>query len=185
MDEHTSLLERAQEQRTDEETVEKTAYHRFLASLKLLKQGPRDFWLILVILLLHGFLYFSLIIILPIFLSDEFGYSDTKAGLVYGGMGAGLTMFGIIFGTTVDRIGVRFSEILSSIILLVGGVLLAFAFEQVLMYFCILVFLPIGGALGIPVTKIATRRYTTEQSRSSAFSLVFIVMNISAMLGYI
>jgi nitrate/nitrite transporter NarK len=112
--------------------------------------------------LTHGYLYYSLIIIIPLFLSDEFGYSDTKAGLIYGGMGASFTLFGIILGTTVDRIGVRASEEFSSLVLLIGGVLLAFAYDRVLMFFCILLFLPVGGAFGMPVTKIGTRRYTTE-----------------------
>ena len=75
----------------------------------MLKRGPIDFWYVLIILLLFGYLYFSLIIILPLFLSDEFGFSDTKAGLLYGAMGASITVWGIVAGTTVDRLGVRMS----------------------------------------------------------------------------
>jgi len=150
----------------------------------MLRRGPRDFWYILLILLLTGYLYFSLIIILPLFLSNEFGFSDTKAGLLYGGMGASITVWGIVAGTSVDRLGVRMSEIIASVTLGIGVVLLAVSFEPILLIFCVLVFLPIGAAFGLPVTKIATRRYTLKETRSTAFSLVFMVMNVAAMLGF-
>lgn len=81
------------------------------------------------ILLLHGFLYYSIVIILPIFLSEEFGYSDTVAGLVYGGMGACYTLFAIILGTSIDKLGIRTIEVFSSIALFIGACVLAFAFN--------------------------------------------------------
>ena len=81
-----------------------------------LVRGPRDLWMIFAILLLHGYLYYSIVIILPLFLSDEFGYTDTLAGLVYGAMGASYTLFAIFLGTTIDRMGIRKIEIFKKII---------------------------------------------------------------------
>lgn len=150
----------------------------------MLTRGPKDYWYILLILLLTGYLYFSIIIILPLFLSQEFGFSDTKAGFFYGGMGASITVWGIIAGTSVDRLGVRLSEIIASITLGIGVVLLAVSFELVLLCICVFIFIPIGAAFSLPVTKIATRRYTLAETRSTAFSLVFMMMNVAAVLGF-
>jgi len=94
-----------------------------------LLRGPREFWMINFILLLHGFLYYSIVIILPMFLSEEFGYSDTVAGIVYGGMGAAYTLCAIILGTSIDKLGIRLIETFSSIALFAGTICLAFAFD--------------------------------------------------------
>lgn len=88
--------------------------------------------MILAILLLHGFLYNSIVLILPMFLTEEFGYSDTIAGLVYGSMGAAYTVCAILLGTSVDKFGIRTIQVFSSIGLLVGAVTVSLAYYQVL-----------------------------------------------------
>jgi len=52
------------------------------------------------------------------------------------------------------------------------------------MLFAILMFLPLGGSVGVPAGKIAVRRYTKPETRSMAFSIVYMVMNIAAMAGF-
>jgi MFS family permease len=141
-------------------------------------------WMINAILLLHGFLYYSIVIILPLFLSEEFGFSDTLAGVIYGGMGCSFTVFAILLGTTIDQIGVRVTEIFSSLTLCIGTLMLAFSYNKILMMFAVLFFLPLGGSVGVPTVKIAIRRFTTPGTRSVAFSIVFMVMNLSAVMGF-
>ena len=105
------------------------SFKKFCESLSALIGGPREFWMINAILLLHGFLYYSIVIILPLFLSEEFGYSDTLAGVVYGAMGAAYTLCAIILGTSIDKLGIRTIETFSSIALCAGALCLAFAFH--------------------------------------------------------
>jgi MFS family permease len=157
---------------------------QFGTSLRLLYNGPREFWLINLIILLHGFLYYSVVIILPLFISEEFGYSDIEAGLIFGSMGASFTVFGIILGTTVDKIGVKYTEIISGVSLCIGALVLAFSYQKWLLIISVAVLLPLGGSVGVPTGKIATRRYTTTATRSVAFSIVYMVMNVSAVLGF-
>jgi POT family proton-dependent oligopeptide transporter len=147
-------------------------------------QSPRELWMINAIVLFHGFLYYAIVIVLPMFLSEEFGYSDTLAGIVYGAMGASYTAFAIMLGTVVDRVGVKMTQLFSSVALVVGAVLLAFAFNEVLMFFAIIFFLPLGGSVSYPAGKIATRRYTTKKTRSIAFSLFFMTSQLSAVFGF-
>lgn len=44
------------------------------------------------------------------------------------------------------------------------------------MLFAVLLFLPLGGSVGVPAGKIAIRRYTKPETRSMAFSIVFMTL---------
>lgn len=52
------------------------------------------------------------------------------------------------------------------------------------MLFAILLLLPLGGSVGVPAGKIAIRRFTKPETRSVAFSIVFMVMNVASMMGF-
>jgi MFS family permease len=147
-------------------------------------KSPRELWMLFGVLFFHGFLYYSIVLVLPLFLTDEFGYSDSIAGVIYGCMGASYTLFAILLGTTVDRVGVKYTEMYSSVMLMVGAILLAFSFNVVLMVFAIILFLPLGGCVSYPAGKIATRRFTSPISRSMAFSIFFMVTQLSAVIGF-
>ena len=70
--------------------------------------------------LLESFAHFSLSYVLVLYLSEEFGYSDQSAGWVYGFFGMLITIYGVLVGFLIDRLGVRLALMLGSFLLLGG-----------------------------------------------------------------
>lgn len=117
------------------------------------------------------------------FLTNEFGFSDTQAGWAYGMYGVMSTVFGFACGWVIDYLGVRNSLLIGG---LVGGLSrLALAFTtssrtaQIIMY----TFLPFSECLGIPVMSICVKRYTNAHNRTFAFSIFYSMMNIAALFA--
>jgi dipeptide/tripeptide permease len=90
-----------------------------LSSLRKLRDAPRELWLVYVLKFLGSYSYFALSLILTKYLTDEYGYSDTEAGWVYGVFGLLIAIFGIILGFFIDCLGVKRSLILGNIVSLV------------------------------------------------------------------
>ena len=149
-----------------------------------LKSSPKELYLIFILKFLESYSYFAIIYTLIIFLSDEYKYTDEEAGWSYGIFGMCTSLYGFIFGGfLIDNLGVRVSLILGCSILLVGRLLLVVSSSNLQILVILYTILPIGTCLGIPVMQIAIRRYTTENSRSLAFSIFYGMMNISAIFS--
>jgi len=116
---------------------------------------------------------------LPLFLTDEFGYSDTEAGTLFGTVGVSLAIQAVLLGTVVDKIGVKFSTMFAGLFGALTGFMIAFAVNEAMLLFTLIVLMPLGGALAIPAGKIAPRRYTLPATRSAAFSLFFWIQQLA------
>ena len=66
-------------------------------------------------------------LILPLLLSEEYGYSDTAAGSVFGALGGVKCLYYLCLGTFLDKLGVKISVILAGIVGVVAGIWLTFA----------------------------------------------------------
>lgn len=149
-----------------------------------LKSSPKQLYIIFILKFLESYSYFAIIYTLIIFLSDEFKYSDEQAGWSYGLFGMCTSVYGFIFGGfLIDNLGVRLSLCLGCSILLVGRLLLAVCSLHIHILLILYTILPIGTCLGIPVMQIAIRRFTTDKSRSLAYSIFYGMMNISAIFS--
>mmetsp|Transcript_5274 Transcript_5274/g.8110 ORF Transcript_5274/g.8110 Transcript_5274/m.8110 type:complete len:511 (-) Transcript_5274:1012-2544(-) len=126
--------------------------------------------------------YFSSVQVLTLFLTDELGFQDKSAGLLYGCYGALISIYGFFMGNSIDRLGVATSIKIGSSLSFIARGLLTITRYRWLMYLNLLVLLPIAGALGIPVLMIAVRRCTNEATRSFAFGIFYTIMNIAALL---
>jgi len=74
-----------------------------------LSRSPTELWKAYALKFLDSYAYFSFSIILTLFLSREFGFSDIAAGTIYGAYGALVTVYGIVAGWLVDNLGVACS----------------------------------------------------------------------------
>ena len=92
----------------------KGAMQLFKESLMQLREIPNDLWLCYTAIFTNQFMMFGLVLILPILLSDEFGYSDTAAGSIFGALGGVLSLYAVSLGTFLDKIGVKIAMILAS-----------------------------------------------------------------------
>lgn len=166
----------------------------------LIKYGTRELVIIYVMKLLEAYSCYSMLYILLLFLTDEFGFTDIQAGWIYAWMGAMSTIYGILVGTLIDFLGVKISLIIGFGILLVSRFAIVFVTSKFWVCFFIIATLPLGQAMGIPVLQIAVKRYTFEHfsetvrtdkegravkqigNQSIAFDLFYIMMNVSAAI---
>ena len=86
----------------------------------VLSTAPRELWILFLLKLLESFAHFSLSYVLVLYLSEEFGYSDQSAGWVYGFFGMLISIYGVLVGFLIDRLGVRLALMLGSFLLLGG-----------------------------------------------------------------
>lgn len=149
-----------------------------------LKNSPRELFIIFLLKFLESYSYFSIIYTLIIFLSEEFKYTDEQAGWMYGLFGMCTSLYGFIFGGfVIDNLGVKLSLCLGCSILLTGRLLLVVCSTHYYILLILYTILPIGTCLGIPVMQIGIRRFTTEKSRALAFSIFYMMMNVSAIFS--
>jgi len=142
---------------------------------------PRELWLVYVLKFLESYGYFSISMLLVLYLSDEFGLSDVQAGTVYGLYGAFTGLASFIMGFVVDSLGVRVSLITGFTILTTARFLLATTKSLAVVKLVLFVLMPIGGSLGIPVLSMGIKRYTTSRNRGFAFGIFYVVMNVAAL----
>lgn len=145
-----------------------------------LMECPREIWFIYGLKFLEATAYFSASFILVKFLSEEVGMSDVDAGWVYGAWGMMVSVFGMMLGFAVDNLGVRKSLIAGGLILFISRLTMMFGTTQTVILAVLLVVYPLGAAFAIPVQTLALRRYTDERTQKFAFSLFYVVMNVSA-----
>ncbi|KAL7442568.1 hypothetical protein ACHAXM_008464 [Skeletonema potamos] len=158
-----------------------------LSELKSLAGSPRELWFTFAIKFLDSLANFSMHIILVIYLTQEFAYSDIKAAAIYGAYGALITTYSIVTGLTIDRIGVVKSMYSGVIISLFGRLIMllvtASAAGQALLLTALLCILPIGNSFMFPTMTIAIRRYTQKKNRNFVYGLFYTIMIIAIFIS--
>lgn len=132
---------------------------------------------------LTSYSYFVTSLILTVFLSEEFGLSDSSAGFHYGLFGTLITIYGFFMGFVIDNLGVRLSLLLGGALMLVARMVLALTKDVFIMRLMLFGALPIGEALGIPVLTLGIKRYTTDANRATAYGVYYSAMNVGALLS--
>lgn len=145
--------------------------------------GSGDLWLVYAIKGFMSFSYFALFNILTLFLSDDFGASDSTAGWIYGGHGVAVGVLSMFGGMVVDKLGFRRAMLIGSSFLVVSFFIIAWATELRTVVITLLTLKSIGSAITMPALVVAVRRYSTARNRSLAFSLFYALMNLSGGLS--
>ena len=148
-----------------------------------LKGSPKELWLTFVLKFLDSYAYFSFSVIFTLFLSHDFNYTDVQAGTIYGTWGAVITVYGLFAGVVVDNLGVKTSVRVGFALSLVARCWIFFTTSRTILLFNVVVLLPLGNCLGIPVLTIGIRRYTSSSNRGFAFGLFYVIMNVAALLS--
>ena len=130
---------------------------------------------------IESFSYFSLSSILTLYFTDQFLYSDLEAGTVYSIYNFLLVGYGIILGQFVDRLGVKTSLIVGSILLVIGRAFLFVSTGSIFTLCIMFSLLSWGTSFVGPALQIAIKRVTNKLTRPAAFSLFYVVMNIAAL----
>ncbi|PXF47911.1 hypothetical protein BWQ96_02297 [Gracilariopsis chorda] len=154
---------------------------RLLVHLRQLEEAPRELWLIFALKFLSSYAYFSLSLVLTLFLTEEFGMSDTAAGWTYGAYGVMSTFFGLLCGWFIDYLGVRVSLMVGAIIGAASRFIMAVTLSRKIAVLMLYSLLPFAECLGIPIMTIGIKRYTSSHNRTFAFSLFYSMMNVAAL----
>ncbi|KAK1748510.1 MFS transporter [Skeletonema marinoi] len=134
-----------------------------LSELKTLCGSPRELWVTFAIKFLDSLANFSMHIILVLYLTQEFAYSDVKAGAVFGAYGALITAYGIgqVDHASCYSIYCRSSDAANST-------------DNSP---------PIGNSFMFPTMMIAIRRYTVKKNRNFVYGLFYTTMIIAIFVS--
>ena len=164
------------------------------------------FWVANAVELLERLAYYGVFIVLTLYLSNVWGFSDIEAGIISGLFSASLYLLPTFLGAYADKIGFRSSLILAFAFLTLGyfGLGLLPTFNQsaglvtysdttVFSGLCesylqwsivpVMVLIVIGGAFIKSVIAGTITKETTTETRAKGFSIFYMMVNIGAFTG--
>lgn len=166
----------------------------------------KAFWVANFVELLERLAYYAVFIVITLYLSNVWGFTDIQAGLVAGIFSALLYLLPTFTGAIADKIGFRSSIILAFALLTVGyaglGVLPTLLESAGLVKYSmtteftglesspyqwsiapILILIVIGGAFIKAVISGTVARETNAETRARGYAIFYMMVNIGAFLG--
>ena len=166
----------------------------------------KAFWVANSVELLERLAYYAVFIVITIYLSNVWGFSDIEAGIISGIFSALLYLLPTFTGAYADKIGFRSSIILAFGLLTLGygglGLLPTLlqsaglvsydmettftGLENSYMQWSIVpvfIFIVIGGAFIKAVISGTVARETTSENRARGYSIFYMMVNIGAFTG--
>ncbi len=134
-------------------------------------------------------MYFGLLNIASVFLSEDVGLSDQQAGYAVTAFTTATTIFLFFSGTVTDWLGIRRSTHIAMLAqgalrlgVAVVGLVPSLPHRGLLASVLLFLMAPFMAMIQT-VFQSANKRFTTERSRSAGYSLWYLVMNIGAAGG--
>ncbi len=161
----------------------------YFEEFKVLKTAKKDFWLINAIQFFDGLAYFSMIMIITLYLTANGGFDDVGAGTWVGIFTLLISVFVMGVGSICDSIGIKKSYFIGFGLLLISrlglGVMPSFLHGDILKYSVqvMLIVMAFGTSMILPVTTTGIRRFTTKESRATGFNMYYLIMNVGAVLA--
>ncbi|MCB2197766.1 MFS transporter [bacterium] len=150
--------------------------------LKNLVHCPREIWFAYLIKVLESLCYFSSVLVLMIFLTQDMGLTDTAAGTIFGVFSASMSFFMLFVGFIADSMGIKKALIVGLLIALVGRLAITFTTEPWIVYPGLFV-LSVGFAYMIPLIAAAVKLFSTKKAQKYAFSWYYVVMNVGSFIA--
>lgn len=158
----------------------KTIVFDYWYGLKNLFTCPREIWIAFLIKILESLCYFSSVLMLMIFLTQDMGMSDTKAGTIFGVFSASMSFFMLFVGFIADSLGIKKALIVGLIIALAGRLAITFT-TNAWVVFPGLFLLSVGFAYMIPLLAAAVKLFSSKKAQKFAFSWYYVVMNVGSL----
>ncbi len=166
----------------------------------------KAFWVANSVELLERLAYYAVFIVITLYLSNVWGFSDIEAGVISGTFSACLYLLPTFAGALSDKIGFRSAIIIAFLLLTLGygglGVLPTFLESAGLVTYGmtttfsglnesylrwsivpILVLIVIGGSFIKAVISGTVARETTSETRASGYAVFYMMVNIGAFTG--
>lgn len=155
----------------------------------VLKETRSEYWGIQIINFLDCTIYFALIAIVAVFLSDDLGLSDKQAGYSITIFTTATTLCLFFSGMVTDWLGIKKSIFIAMgamLALRLGlalvGLMPELSYRGGIATALLFLMAPFMAMLQT-VFQAANRRFTTGKSRSAGFNLWYLFMNLGAMAG--
>ncbi len=159
-----------------------TAFKSYFAEFTVLRQCPRNFWVVQLVNLLDGVAYFAMMTVSTLYLSETLGFSDDQAAWVWAASMLAYTFVGFIAGFVGDSLGIKRTLYISVVLLVVSRVVISFTTNRAVAIPALFV-IQIGTAIMTPILISATKRYTTAKTQTPGFNMLYFLMNVGAFLG--
>lgn len=173
---------------------------------KVSKKFSRAFWVANTVELLERLAYYAVFIVITLYLSNVWGFSDIEAGVIAGVFSAMLYLLPTFAGAYADKIGFRSAIILAFALLTAGyaglGVLPTMLESAGLVNYemtttftglnesylrwsiiPVLVLIVVGGSFIKSVISGTVARETTPENRARGYSIFYMMVNIGAFIG--
>ena len=166
-----------------QKTEPKKEEDSFYQKLIVLKDAPRELWVIYIAKLLEILSYGLMMSTVTLWLSSDLGLTDTGAGDVVAWWSTIITLTTLAVGSLVDAIGIRKSFLIGFIVCLVTrGVVTVSTHQWVAIPFGLMV-MAIGEAMMVPVMTAGVKKYTNVKQRSMAFAGYYVLMNVGFLIS--
>lgn len=166
----------------------------------------KPFWVANFVELLERLAFYAVFIVITLYLSNVWGFTDVQAGIISGIYSALLYLLPTFTGAIADKMGFRNSIILAFALLTIGygglGLIPTILQSAGLVNYSmtttytgligsiyqwsiipILVFIVIGGAFIKAVISGTVARETTTETRARGYAIFYMMVNIGAFLG--
>ena len=154
----------------------------YVNGLRGLFTCPREIWFAFLIKVMESLCYFSSVLVLMAFLTQDMGLSDYSAGWVFGIFSASMSFFMLFVGFVADSFGIKKALMLGLVIALIGRMSIAFTTSPWIIYPGLFV-LSVGFAYMIPLLAAAVALFSTKSTQKFAFSWYYVVMNVGSLLA--
>ena len=148
--------------------------------LKSLFTCPREIWITFIIKILESLCYFSSVLMLMVFLTQEMGFSDELSGIIFGIFSASMSFFMLFVGFIADSLGIKKALIVGLVIALVGRIAITFTTNPWVVMPG-LFFLSVGFAYMIPLLAAAVKLFSNKRAQRYAYSWYYVVMNVGSL----
>jgi MFS family permease len=150
--------------------------------LKAVFGCPREIWIAYAVKVLESLCYFSSVLVLMIFLTEDMGLSDVEAGTIFGIFSASMSFFMLFVGFVADSMGIKKALLVGLVIALIGRLAITFTVEPWIVYPGLFV-LSVGFAYMIPLLAAAVKLFSTRKAQKYAFSWYYVIMNVGSLVA--
>jgi MFS family permease len=164
-------------------------FKAYIREFGVLRQTRREYWAVQIIAFLDYAAYFALMNIGVVFLSEDFGFTDSEAGQAFTLFASSVAVFLLLMGSVSDWLGIRGSVCASMLgLLILRAVLVLCSLCPDLPYRGVIVTVDLGlmapfVALWQTTWNSANKRFTNEHSRGAGFNLAYLAMNAGAVVA--
>jgi MFS family permease len=150
--------------------------------LKAVFGCPREIWIAYAVKVLESLCYFSSVLVLMIFLTEDMGLSDPMAGTVFGLFSASMSFFMLFVGFVADSMGIKKALLVGLVIAMIGRLAITFTVSPWVVYPGLFM-LSVGFAYMIPLLAAAVKLFSTKKAQKYAFSWYYVIMNVGSLVA--